>query len=65
MDEDREAATGAISHLMTDAEVPAWVTYDAASEQHQQVSLWQSLPHGSVVKRVVISVSMTWRACVL
>ena len=49
MDEDREAATGAISHLMTDAEVPAWVTYDAASEQHQQVSLQQSLPHGSVV----------------
>ena len=40
MDEDREAATGAISHLMTDAEVPAWATYDAANEQHQQVSLW-------------------------
>ena len=33
MDEDREAATGAISHLMPDAEVPAWVTQDAASEQ--------------------------------
>lgn len=33
MDEDREAATGAISHLMTDDEVPAWVTQDAASEQ--------------------------------
>ncbi|KAL3130584.1 hypothetical protein ABBQ38_008389 [Trebouxia sp. C0009 RCD-2024] len=39
MDEDREAATGAISHLMTDDEVPAWVTQDAASEQSQQEEL--------------------------
>ena len=38
MDEEREAATGAISHLMTDAEVPAWVTHDAASERRQEVS---------------------------
>ena len=37
MDEEREAATGAISHLMTEAQVPAWVTHDATADQNEQV----------------------------